>query len=546
VIAAPTGAGKTRATAKHAAKTGSTCWLADRREQVDEAAAFIRDYGGKVGKVESLEKTCDYPGVIKCWQEKGYNYQVGYCRTSCERKGNPEACEFLASIRDLEDADNICVTKALARGEDFFRSFGNQSRKTVVLDEDPIGLLRPVVTITREELGEYLVVLSRIEKQYLAWLDEHCGDEPLYVEVSAALGEAALSRKAAEWLWRLMAGQPPDGQPVVDSVPANLNPPKVKGANLKKIRAAGRKRLRGAFHRMMRQDPEGTVRNVLRDLTEMTTRGAGRSVLATHAKAVYHLRVTVPNDKQMIVLDATVNPELLRPLFGGRPVEVCLDDRVEPAGRVIQFMDFNGPRSYLNKIPRKLVAIIDALGDRHPNGKLVLISHKSCVDELAKASKHNSRIKTAYFGDLRGRNDLEPRKNNPVACHIVAGSPKTTEEDRRQLALAVYGRGILPFTDLETVRRPVVGYIPHELAESEGQRWLWEVRIKGYTDPRMHAVHDHTVTMAPQGTANRSPSPMWPTSCGSLWRSTGGAPQAVRDRLMSIGVRANRTRKRRR
>src|SRR5262249_10577636 len=149
--------------------------------------------------------------------------------------------------------------------------------------------------------------------------------------------------------------------------------------------------------------------------------------------------------KRVFVLDATGNADLLRPVFSPRAVQVLCDDLVQPAGRIVQFMDFNGPRSYLNKIPRKLVRIIGALGDLHPTGKIVLVSHRSCVKALAKASRHAARIRTAYFGALRGRNDLEPSPTNRIACHIVAGSPKTTEEARRQLALAVYGKSALPF-----------------------------------------------------------------------------------------------------
>jgi hypothetical protein len=185
-------------------------------------------------------------------------------------------------------------------------------------------------------------------------------------------------------------------------------------------------------------------------------------------------------------------------------VDVLCDERVRPAGRIVQLMDFNGPRSYLNKVPPKVVKIIDAIGDLHPNGKIVLISHKSCVEALAKASKHVSRIKVAHFGALRGRNDLEPSPGNLIACHIVVGSPKTTEEDRRQLALAVYGKSILPFAELETVRRGVLGCVPQELTTEENQYKVWEVRYKGYADARMQAVYDHTVTAELTQAADRA------------------------------------------
>jgi hypothetical protein len=156
-------------------------------------------------------------------------------------------------------------------------------------------------------------------------------------------------------------------------------------------------------------------------------------------------------------------------------------------------MDFNGPRNYLNKNPQKLIAIIDALGELHPAGTIVLISHKSCVEGLAKASRHQSRIRTAWFGALRGRNDLQGTTADPIACHIVAGSPKTNEFDRLQLALAIFGKSILPLPKLATVRPVVIARVPEEVADSDLQR-AWEVRIKGYDDKRMQAIYRHTVT----------------------------------------------------
>jgi hypothetical protein len=86
----------------------------------------------------------------------------------------------------------------------------------------------------------------------------------------------------------------------------------------------------------------------------------------------------------------------------------------------------------------------------------------------------------------------------------VAGSPKTTEEDRQQLALAVYGRAILPFPELQDVRRCVVGRLPSELVEGDEDRQLWEVKLKGYADPRMQAVYDHTVTAELTHAADRA------------------------------------------
>jgi hypothetical protein len=503
LILAPTGTGKTTAAAKHVARTGSTVWLTDRNEDVDDAAGAIEAAGGSVGRVLWLwgkrdgKPNCLHPDIIERWQEAGYSYRAGFCKMACELGGDPGGCPYLASIDGLQHASNIVVTKARAQKSGFFHRFGNKKRKTVILDEDAIGLLRPLVEITREDLAHYLRTLEDLEKDF-----REVGER-------AAIQQIGDSRRIADWCWRQIAAQGPCDQPKAADVPASLRPSKAVLDSTEAARKQGRKELRAAFYRLMRQDPEGTVRNVYRDLGDLIGRAAGKVAFATHQKLFFHLRLSVPRKKRVVVLDATANPDLLQPLFKPRPVEVLCDERVKPSGRVIQFMDANGPRSYLNKIPKKLVGIIDGLGDLHPDGTIVLISHKSCVEALASASKHTARIKTAYFGALRGRNDLEPGvdrkgKLRHIACHIVAGSPKTTEEGRQQLALAVYGRSVLPFADLATVRVPVLGLVPEELAEHNDQARVWDVRIKGYGDPRMQAVYEHTVTAELTQAADRA------------------------------------------
>jgi hypothetical protein len=89
LIASPTGTGKTHAAAEAVAVAGSTCWLADRREDVDAAVAAIESHGGQVGRVLPLDGTTDgepnclYPETIEAWQAKGYSYPAGFCRVKC-------------------------------------------------------------------------------------------------------------------------------------------------------------------------------------------------------------------------------------------------------------------------------------------------------------------------------------------------------------------------------------------------------------------------------------------------------------------------------
>jgi hypothetical protein len=500
VIGSPTGTGKTTEAARFVAKSGSAIWLTDRHEDAAVAVGMIEEHGGRVGRILPLRGTtrdipnCLHPGIVERWQDKGYDYRRGFCPLPryCTREGNPDACPFLASLRDIEEARIGVFTKALARKPSFFSSMGNPNRDLVVIDEDPIGLLRPAIQITREDLVKYLSLLDKKIRVFEREKDD------------SAKAVAIHSRRVAQWSFDQINRQPANGQPEAVAVPPSLRPMRAVLRMTKQRVKAGRSRMVRAFHKLMRRDPDGMVRNVYRDLNTLLKHAAGETVFVTSKALLFHVKVTIPRRKRVIILDATANEELLRPILYPRGVVVVCKERVEPRGRVIQIMDFNGPRSYLNTVPKKLVRIIDAIGALHPVGTIILISHKSCVDKLRDASKHKDRIKTAWFGALRGRNDLEPGPGNPVACHIVAGSPKTTEEDRRQLAFAVFGKGILPFSELVTVRRAIVGRVPAELADENEQARVWELKVMGYLDGRMQAVYDHTVTAELTHAADRA------------------------------------------
>jgi hypothetical protein len=342
--------------------------------------------------------------------------------------------------------------------------------------------MRPACEIDRKDLAAYIATLEKIIKRF-----SEKNDAP-------ALTQARQSERIARWCWDTIQRQPPDAAPEAVPVPESLRETTAVLRYTKKARKEGRKALKQALYRLMRKDPDRTVRNVASDLSRLVRRANGRTCFATSSGILFHLTVKIPKDKRVSVLDATANEDLLQPIFGTRPVVVLCNERVLPAGRIFQFMDFNGPRSYLNKLPPKAITILDAIGDLHPAGAIVLIGQLSNVDGFAKASKHKNRIKVAHFGDLRGRNDLENSANNPIACHIVIGSPRTTETARQQLALAVFGKEILPFPEMKTVRRTVIGKVPEEMAEHDNERRIWEIKYRAYTDPRMQAVYEHTVT----------------------------------------------------
>src|SRR5262249_47493483 len=153
----------------------------------------------------------------------------------------------------------ICTTKAYARHPEFFSSAsnGNSQRAHIILDEDPIGLLRPPICITRDDLLGYMRLLEDLIKHF----EEHGN--------AGSLAEAQRSRRLAQWAWEQIGARPAESPPAAVRVPPELRPTKTALRQTKEQRQEARQELAHALHRQMRKDPAGMVRNVYRDLDYM-------------------------------------------------------------------------------------------------------------------------------------------------------------------------------------------------------------------------------------------------------------------------------------
>ncbi len=180
MIAAPTGSGKSTAAAGFIAGQAPALWLANRHEDVAAAAAMIEAKGGVVGRPVPLTgrthgvANCLMPDIIKAWQAKGYNYQVGVCchrrrdgTPLCPRQGDLERCPYLQGLENVAKAPIAVTTKAFARRPNFFSTKPHDQRRTIVLDEDPISLLRPAVEASRDDLERYLQACKVLQGVFL-------------------------------------------------------------------------------------------------------------------------------------------------------------------------------------------------------------------------------------------------------------------------------------------------------------------------------------------------------------------------------------------
>src|SRR5262249_33161558 len=166
------------------------------------------------------------------------------------------------------------------------------------------------VKITRKDLEAYLETLDRVDE----WLEKN--------GLTAALAQYRISRRIAIWAFNQTSRQEAGGQPEAVAIPPDLKPTKLVLRRTKKEANKGRRELDKAFHRLMREDPEGTIRNVCPDLFDLVGRAAGGTVFVDASKVIFHLRLTIPTNRRVIILDATANADLLRAVFAPRPVKV--------------------------------------------------------------------------------------------------------------------------------------------------------------------------------------------------------------------------------
>jgi hypothetical protein len=162
----------------------------------------------------------------------------------------------------------------------------------------------------------------------------------------------------------------------------------------------------------------------------------------------------LPEDKEVIVLDATANEELLRAVAPDWDFKVWDCPPIEQQGRVIQVMDYDMSRNRIKKEvqrhsphnPSWLAQVVDHVLDRH--GPAPIITFKHVVDrptsyyDIVARLKHADKITEKYNFPCRGH-------NIDAYTLIVLGTPYKDQAAIWELAMAIWGLKGLPKTDYQ-------------------------------------------------------------------------------------------------
>ena len=198
----------------------------------------------------------------------------------------------------------------------------------------------------------------------------------------------------------------------------------------------------------------------------------------------FRRRHPLPIDREVFLLDATADPDLIRAILPGWDVHVweCLP--VNQRGRVIQIMDWDVSRGRIRREverhqphnPGQLVQALDHILRTH--GPMPVISFKKVTSDPT--------LEMDILGLLEHRDRITIRHNYPCRGHsfsddalLILGTPYPDQLAYHELAHAIWGVDGLPASRYE--RR----YEDHE---------GWSIGMMGYEEDHLRLLRDHFVS----------------------------------------------------
>jgi len=333
----------------------------------------------------------------------------------------------------MEHANVLCAAAVFQTHADFYSSYGNETRGVVVFDENCVDVLLEPITTTA--------------KKWLAWV-EMIRTWKQSAQIAPFLGLGNWLAKIEQEFLQATGADGKELKFLPYPVPQHLHTPGIKAnpglmkwLDSRAYRAAHRhvtNLYRAALHLLAA--PDAYV------LLERVKTGEGHIVNVRFRKSN-----PLPADKEVFILDATANEELVRALAPGWEIKVWECPPIEQQGRIIQIMDYDISRKRIKRElainkpnnPSWLVQVLDFLLERY--GPAALITFKKFIDKPGAEED--------ILGQLRFRDLILGLHNFPCRGHtfdaetlIVLGTPYKDQASVWELALALWGFSQLPRT----------------------------------------------------------------------------------------------------
>ena len=486
LLTAPSGSGKTHAVLQALVKHQSRAvYVTPTHElaiqvQKDLQKLGVRTHYWRRGPDD--EDACEHQELVELFRVLGYLIRRGPCQDCFKRK----KCAYrkLFTCRANRSAQVLIITSWHLRREDLWKLKAMENRPLIILDEDTIS---GPVEITVGQLRDFLDNLYTIRQQLsygedednptIAWLTrrltKHASDE------QAALGVTDIFRRAAEDILRASATAGHGQWSASDTVIKQW----ISEHDLSLLARDGAfdTLIRCAYNSARRSI---TLPNIMASMRELLREP--RPIYVSVSACRWPRRCIIPEDRQILMLDATAQPEVVAGIMG-RSVEVIDTPAIEQRATIYQVMDKIGTRSGnrrdIEHEQSWTIKLTHEVARKHRNQSLLCVTFKNDEDKLAAVldSEHDN-CTVIHFGALRGLNSFE---NFQVG--LIIGRPMPNQAQLQLLAVSAFGLEALD----DKLSSPSLQwqFYTHNIGPD-----AWTLRRQQYDDPRWRAVWHHVVT----------------------------------------------------
>jgi hypothetical protein len=440
LIKGPPGLGKTYGMCKTLAETNTKAIILTlENELADRHLSIIRHPGG--GKAATRmpvlrETPCPYPDQYEATRRRGFAPSQSYPCRQCEI--GLKNCPYLLAFSSLEKADQLCAAAIYHTHDGFYQAYGNAQRPIVVFDENSIDQLLEPVQYNIDQWLAWGEMLRRWEE------DQQYQGYPPTKQLFALI--EWLDATAQDFLTTL------DAKFVPYAVPKELQDPSTHKIGI----------IQDWLDKAAYKQDNRSVHNLYNAASYLLTHPDAAIILERITKkdedvVVVRFRKNnpLPEDREVFLLDATANEDLIRAIAPGWEIKVWDCPSIEQKGTVVQIMDYDVSRHRIKKEvarhdahnPAWTVQVIDYILERY--GPAPIITFKDVAnpesDILSKLTQGN-KINFIYNYPCRGY-DID---SNAL---IVLGTPYKDEAVIWELAMAIWGFAGLPKTEYSHRKR---------------------------------------------------------------------------------------------
>ncbi len=438
VIKGPPGLGKTYTLCMKLGEKDrkATVLTLENKLAVHHDEIINRIGGGNAQRMPVLRETaCPHPAEYESTARRGFKPSQSFPCRKCPI--GPSKCPYLLAFANVKKADQLCAAAIYHTHDEFYKAYGNEDRPILVLDENCVDLLLEPVSFNLGQLQAWGEMLRR-------WEEAH--DHDAHPHTQALFGLIEWIEDTAQEFLNFT-----DAKFMPYHLPERLHEP-----DLKKLPS-----IEKWFNKVAFKEENRQVHNLYQAATYLLIT-ADASVLLERISQKdgdvvvvrFRKKNPLPEDKEVFMLDATANEELLRAIAPDWNIEVWECPPIEQLGRVVQIMDYDVSRNRIKKEvkrhqlhnPSWLVQVLDNILNEH--SPAAFISFKSVTD--------NPSPESDVLGLLKHQDKITARHNFPCRGHtfdddhlIILGTPYKDEATIWELAMAIWGFGGLPRTKYE-------------------------------------------------------------------------------------------------